>query len=1145
MTRRLVKIAVPVILLVLIALLAPLLLLHSLDFGPVRALVLSLVRDATGLDVDYTHASISTTGLVLEGLRVRQPEVCRGYAEDLLAIDRIEVAFNLDELRLEPRRVAKINARGLRATYIDVQEGPPCFPRSSAPEAESPPKPLSRILELQGPGLDLGGFGLEDIAIQRLVVKGGKVVQSESLAGLSLAGAARMAQGELAAELQVAGHPLRVELTEDGRPHMAELDFRTTLKVLDPHHVEATATLAGLRQDLLPDLAAFRDVLDLFARVELSPREGVVRVKFEKFSALDQAASLSAQVAVADNPGAGPLAVVQGLLATLQLDRLPLRSLAQFLPVPPLDLSDVQVSVTADEVGIGGASGLLTSGAIKTSLKAGHIGIEHDGKRFELDGLALDASVPGLSNKSPPSAGTVSLSFDRLAPGDTIAEVRRAKADLSFEDLLLRPDSLPRSTGRARLLVKALGVELSLKLDKGAEDALSFDISGAATRLAPLLPYLPPATRRAIPVDLARMGVRFESSGDVSKLLDPDRSIRFNSHLRATGVSSALKDRRLDLAAIDLTGRGVLSAASVHLAVTTVAMRPTLANKPLADRVAISGDGHVTKNAAKVSVTVNAAGPKGPLLDLTADLHQRAGTLGFKVDLKTGDLSGLASSLLPRRWRTRVGWDGLRLGLSAAGDLAGVLSMRGFVPALAHRPSPRGAQHVELEVKGVRYRASGVEVEAPHVTARLNAKEGPDTRSLDLALTHEDARLAVGGTRVRLLDSAHEVHVRSEGPPEQGRFAAELTSTISQLEKNLVPQYPVGDLKIGVRARVDRGAFRLDALNIENIKGGTKLELLAAMDEAGATAQASDRSPISVPGRQALAAWGVVEQRLDALKFDEGTFNGKGVVRVPFRVESGDASRYRLTASIEASGVDAFVPGLKVAVKNLYGVIPIIEEVVIKDGGFGLAGRPSTGAWAMVRFQDVHPYLATGSHTVADLLKVGPLEFGPIAGNFRVFHDMVALDQMEASWRGGTVTGQLVVDTREQSLSFRGDVTGVRPSSSDGASLQANAALRVSLKTMEASGRVTIVKISRGHLLDLLDVMDPTRSEVSVNRVRKALMLGWPEAVFVRLQDGFLSARISLGGLASMVRIDEIRGIPVPPILRRFLGRFADRRALL
>jgi len=67
---------------------------------------------------------------------------------------------------------------------------------------------------------------------------------------------------------------------------------------------------------------------------------------------------------------------------------------------------------------------------------------------------------------------------------------------------------------------------------------------------------------------------------------------------------------------------------------------------------------------------------------------------------------------------------------------------------------------------------------------------------------------------------------------------------------------------------------------------------------------------------------------------------------------------------------------------------------------------------------------------------------------------------------------------------------------------------------------------------------------VNMNRARKALALGYPESVRLRFDHGFASLKITFAGLARVVKLDEIRGVPVGPLLERFVGPVLDRTRL-
>jgi len=108
--------------------------------------------------------------------------------------------------------------------------------------------------------------------------------------------------------------------------------------------------------------------------------------------------------------------------------------------------------------------------------------------------------------------------------------------------------------------------------------------------------------------------------------------------------------------------------------------------------------------------------------------------------------------------------------------------------------------------------------------------------------------------------------------------------------------------------------------------------------------------------------------------------------------------------------------------------------------------------------------------------------------------------------------------------------------SSHGERFDGNAALVLSAGERTIEGRADIVRIGKRHLLDLLDLQDPLRTDPAMNRIRAALSIGYPDQVRLSFDHGFASAHVALGGLARLVRIDDLRGLPLGPIIDKYLG---------
>ena len=168
------------------------------------------------------------------------------------------------------------------------------------------------------------------------------------------------------------------------------------------------------------------------------------------------------------------------------------------------------------------------------------------------------------------------------------------------------------------------------------------------------------------------------------------------------------------------------------------------------------------------------------------------------------------------------------------------------------------------------------------------------------------------------------------------------------------------------------------------------------------------------------------------------------------------------------------------------------------------------------------------------------MTIAPLVGNLAIEQRFVTLEQFEMGVRGGIITGQMGLDWEgaKSTLELHVRATGVQ--SSHGEPFDGNIAVLVSAGDRTVQGRAEILRIGERHLLDLLDLEDPTHADAAMNRIRTALLFGYPDRLRLSFDHGFLSARLELGGLARLVSISEIRGIPIGPLVDRMLQRPPD-----
>ena len=341
-----------------------------------------------------------------------------------------------------------------------------------------------------------------------------------------------------------------------------------------------------------------------------------------------------------------------------------------------------------------------------------------------------------------------------------------------------------------------------------------------------------------------------------------------------------------------------------------------------------------------------------------------------------------------------------------------------------------------------------------------------------------------------------------------------------------------------------KGALRIESAHVENPAGGTSLELHGGVDSRPLVSgfnlreakKALARVRDWIPGRRNLLVEGQLAQKLDGLALPG--LKGRGTITVPFRVESGNLSYVRATAGMRFEKVDLALAS--VSVEGLDGFVPVTQDLLLDEKGgvtpvFGAVASP----WSRLRFADQQPFTAGSPFvTVRRVASAAGIELGPLAGNVRIDRNLVAIDQLEADLpRGGKVTGQVLVDWQgdDTRVGFRGAVTGLLTEGSD-ERLDANAAVTLKPFRRLLDGRIELVRLGRSHLKKLLDLTIRTRPTSPPtgcgSRSSSAIRSGCGSGS----RTDFASLALELGGLAGAVRIDEMRGTPVGPVLERYLA---------
>lgn len=770
-------------------------------------------------------------------------------------------------------------------------------------------------------------------------------------------------------------------------------------------------------------------------------------------------------------------------------------------------------SVRLDDVTLGlranGSAEAFARGAPSTAvveLAVASIAAHAESLRATLERAALTAQLDGVeADESAPFGLRGEARIGATLPAARVLENGRTTA--SMRDLTLRA-ALPLSASTARgtvALAAARAGERSL-------DGVALDFE-----LAEPLAWAPP--QGAAPG--AQGTPRATLEGKVERF-DAGAGKGALEALRLVAERPAPDQYRLE-------GDATLAALSAR-------------GQTLPGKLSAELDAQAALGAGTLELQTALRGERDAAVDLGLDarFERESERLRYEASLSAQKLEAFAdflAGLAPEAGDLRL--DGARVSALASGDLTGLLVRGdGDLPELAENPLGRlrGAQKVQLDLAGIDYRAADRTLAIPELAFELGSEHGEGGKGqVRSSLGIGSLDFAGAGTALRLQGLRHALEGRFDRSPDRGTVDLRSTLELDSATQNLLPAYPVADVRLSSHVQVDRlRSISLRELELENPAAGSVLEAAGALELTPTSAPGSE----TITGRQAVALEGRFEQRLAPLEALGFAARSRGSISLPFRVESGGLLAYRLLATLEARDVSFANPERTLVVERLNGVIPIVEEVVLLSTGPELSPGPATSPLADPRFFDVHPFLTASNYVTADSITIGGLQpLGPLAANVRLDRSDFLIDQLQVGFRGGQITGRVHMAYRQGDpiMRMRLNATGLR-SSEKGEVLDANMALTFVPAALTLDGKVQLVRASRSHVMDLLDVLDPYRELATANRVRRALAFGYPKFVRFSLHDGAVDSKVELGGIAKLVRIDEIRAVPLGPILQRYVA---------
>ncbi|WP_163867472.1 hypothetical protein [Myxococcus eversor] len=764
------------------------------------------------------------------------------------------------------------------------------------------------------------------------------------------------------------------------------------------------------------------------------------------------------------------------------------------------------------------SSPLMLAGDATLSAMVEALDVSASGVRAKAERLGIQLRAPlareppfALSADVPVGALQVVLADGR----EVLKGPVHLKLDASEVFPLLDEPRLSRA--RARVTLDVGAVHASLDATKGPED-VAFTLTAQTPDLAVARPFLP--NEVAARLGWKDLGVDLTSKGTATALFSPTPRWDHRTELRLT--RPAWDDVTASTIAVVTSSRGDVWRHKAELDVRVEGLR--------------AGDLEVGTQHQFMTFDVDRRKPAVRLVVTSKEGLKGGVDVALAFDRKTRALRGDVTADLPplgplskllARFHVPAAVDASKfaLKLDVHGTLFGIFKDITSEGQVRLMPTPLRGVGFEgtavMDALGVRWRDDALSLNLPAVHWRIESHIDGPRRSVHGDLTAEKLTVGLQDRRFTFADLSSDTLFTFSDKWEADDIEVKQDLKARTLEQKPALPYPVQDLTLAFTAtRKASGVIHVPDLLLSNGGTSTELKVRGRLDLG--------------EERRRLALRGQLAQDLSKLA-QPGLLESSGKVAVEFRVASPDLVGFRTFSSLLFQNVNVRLPPQGIVVEALDGNVPLTENFQFTEGQVRLLDDIDVNPYPMLRFADQHPLLSRSGFVSVASITTPQVSISPLAGNLAIDQHVVSMTQLEMGVRGGRITGQWLLDWqgKQSTLEARVRATGVK--SSHGEPFDGNAAMVISAKDRSINGRAEILRIGNRHLLDLLDLEDPRHVDPATNRVRYALSLGYPEHVRVSFNHGFGSLSITMGGLAKLISINDIRGIPMGPIVDQLI----------
>lgn len=1164
--------ALPVSLLALLAL-GITFLLANLDHPHFKAWLNRQLALPHGIAIDYRYVDLAPLGgrLQIDGLQISAPEIHRRHTPRLLELERLSAHWSYRSLLSRKFTLREFKIDTLAIHTVVQEEGLSTLDlfRDDAPD--DPEQPLSHALQLADLPMAVlveharfSGLSVSQTELDHR----GDFIGRQRLDGIDINATAGLIPGDVSARVQIhsaertEGLQLSDYQAETQQTRGMDLAFASNLTIDASRDLRLRVQSDLLRQTFDSGLAVGGSIIDIDAQALFDIEARDTKLNLTKLQLLDAAAHAEL---VANWPDDAPLPLLQTGSGSLHVDPLLAAwpALSPNIGVESMRLNyriegiagkDQSVKLSLDgeaeslnshrngqELDLKNLS-LQLNGTIdwperadfKLSLPVGKVSYrEADASGLELQRalLTINAERFPMRLDQPFSAGGVlNASAIRLTPEQAPIEQANLQWSLAnFEQG--KAHALP---AHAELTLSGTVDELTLDVNATLEDTnLNTAITAQTDSLGALVRKLPVDRSQLANVNLGKTAVQARLQGRYRDI-DQPQAISLDHELSATFTNIAVRDAEstAEFPVVQLQARhqGGDARQSLDLNLTS---RQTRLNDVLLEQ-----DPVLSLNAALAPLqsTARMKLAIGSQLSAvaTAEFDSNSAILRHQGSLDLNQPAMLAKWLPEAH---AVDWQTFSAKLTQRGTITGLLEADADtgIPrlTLGFADKLQASQQIDLDLNDMAYRDKELSIRAPKLKLGLTGRQRGRKIQAGVNIAAPSVSINERNELIELSEMTHRLDITADSRLAGGDIEIHMDSHLKNAEQSYFPLYPIRDLSLSGRAHSSSlESFVLDDLVLNNRGGGTRFNLSKTLNrvDAGGKQQSSWRE---------LNLNGEITQSLAELDTAPDLFQGRGTLNAPITINSSDGALFNIKATLNMNDVDAALPGQELHIDGLNGRVQLSETIEWDaENGISLVHDSERNHFARIRYQDVQPFLSKQSFFKIGRIRWKHLEAAPIIGSLHIQNNVFSLNKLKLKKGAGTISGQLIVDyyPGAERLKFRGNATGLRIGEGR-ERLDANMAFVFVPAKLEIDGRLQILRLSRQHLVELLDLLDPFREDPALNKLRLPLAFGYPNFVRMEMAQGLASMRVDLGGIGgALIDIEKIRGIPLGPFMSRHVA---------